>query len=141
MEKFDRLAKRVGNFFEGFMEAAMATLGLCLICFIFVELWHLVELTPFLSGAKISIDSILSSLINFFLLLEFLAMAAAAMQNHGHLAADFLISLGITALLRGLIAEHEAPMQNVLTCLAILALIIGEILMHWQSNREHHDNK
>lgn len=53
MEKFDRLAKRVGNFFEGFMEAAMAILGLCLICFIFVELWHLVELTPFLSGADI----------------------------------------------------------------------------------------
>ena len=119
----------------------MAILGLCLICFIFVELWHLVELTPFLSGAKISIDSILGSLINFFLLLEFLAMAAAAMQNHGHLAADFLISLGITALLRGLIAEHEAPLQNVLTCLAILALIIGEILMHWQNNREQHHNK
>ena len=56
-------------------------------------------------------------------------------------AADFLISLGITALLRGLIAEHCTPTQNMLTSLAILALIVGEILMHWQNNREHHDNK
>jgi hypothetical protein len=31
----------------------------------------------------------LEKIITFFLLFEFLAMAAAAMQNHGHLAADF----------------------------------------------------
>lgn len=141
MEKFDRLAKRVGNFLECFAEISMAVFGLCLIGFVFVELWQLVKLSPLFAGHLSSFHPVLEKIITFFLLFEFLAMAAAAMQNHGHLAADFLISLGITALLRGLIAEHGTPTQNILTSLAILALIIGEILMHWQNNREHHDNK
>ncbi len=57
-------------------------------------------------------------------------MAASALSHHGHLTVDFLISLGITALLRGLIAFHGEPMENLLTALAILVLIIGDIILH-----------
>lgn len=141
MEKFDHIAKRVGNFLECFAEIAMAAFGICLIGFVIIVLWQLFQALPIFGGSVSSYESVMENIIAFFLLFEFLAMAAAAMQNHGHLAADFLISLGITALLRELIAEHGAAMQNLLTSLAILALIVGEILMHWQNNREQHHNK
>lgn len=100
MEKFDRLAKRVGNFLECFAEISMAVFGLCLIGFVFVELWQLVKLSPLFAGHLTSFDPVLEKIITFFLLFEFLAMAAAAMQNHGHLAAVFFDQLrnhGLTA--------------------------------------------
>lgn len=140
MSKFQHLVKQVGTLLEDVGEIAMVILGLCMICFIGVELWQLVQLTPLFNGNH-SFTTIIEDVILFFILFEFLAMAATALRHHGHISADFLINLGITALLRGLIAEHAAPLSNLLTSLAILVLILGDIALHQFGNRENDNDK
>jgi protein PsiE len=48
----------------------------------------------------------------------------------GHTSLNFLMSLGITALLRNLITAHGEPMQILIHAVAILLLIIGIVILN-----------
>lgn len=49
-----------------------------------------------------------------------MTMIIAALKNHGRIAVDFLLSLGIMALIRGLIAAHGQPYEILTNSIAIL---------------------
>ena len=51
-------------------------------------------------------------------------------KHMGHTSLNFLMSLGITALLRNLITAHGEPMQILIHSIAILLLIIGIVILN-----------
>lgn len=129
MKQFEHWSQTISKILQVVSIIALAILGFAIIAFLAEELIAIVQLAARTYIADVY-KTALQEIITFFLFFEFLAMAASALSHHGHLTVDFLISLGITALLRGLIAFHGEPMENLLTALAILVLIIGDIILH-----------
>ncbi|KRN58654.1 hypothetical protein IV45_GL001106 [Limosilactobacillus secaliphilus] len=129
VKQFEHWSQTISKILQVVSIIALAVLGFAIIAFLAEELIAIVELAARTYIADVY-KTALQEIITFFLFFEFLAMAASALSHHGHLTVDFLISLGITALLRGLIAFHGEPMENLLTALAILVLIIGDIILH-----------
>ena len=129
MKQFEKCSQTISKILQVISIIALAILGFTIVAFLAEELIAIVQL-----AARAYITDVyktaLQEIITFFLFFEFLAMAASALSHHGHLTVDFLISLGITALLRGLIAFHGQPLENLLTALAILVLIVGDIVLH-----------
>ncbi len=73
---------------------------------------------------------VLDEIVTFFLFFEFSAMIVTALKHMGHTSLNFLMSLGITALLRNLITAHGEPMQILIHAVAILLLIIGVVILN-----------
>lgn len=126
--------KRINNFITAFahflqvlLVIALSVLGMALICLLFKELIPIVEA---LFASSIEYSKILDEIIIFFLFFEFLAMIIAALKNHGHTSIEFLMGLGVTALLRGLISAHNNIYQIIGISVAILLLIIGMGIFH-----------
>ena len=72
---------------------------------------------------------ILQSVVSFFIFFEFLTLVVMAIRNRGHVSLLFLLTLGITALIRMLLTYHENLIGLVAISGSILILIVGAILL------------
>lgn len=129
MEKFNQFIVKFSRFLQLLTIIAMALLGICLSVVLFIELFNLSTQLFTLNLANVYFK-ILDDVIVFFLFFEFIAMIISALKHNGHISVNFLMSLGVTALLRGLIATHGDPIEIVLYALAILLLIIGMVILN-----------
>ena len=64
--------------------------------------------------------------LSFF---EFLTLIITSLRNKGHVSLIFLLSLGITSLIRLLLTYHERLVGVLLIASAILILIIGVFVL------------
>ncbi|MBB1079232.1 phosphate-starvation-inducible protein PsiE [Limosilactobacillus sp. STM2_1] len=129
MERFNQFIVKFSRFLQLLTIIAMALLGICLSVVLFVELFNL---STQLLTVNLANDyfKILDNVIVFFLFFEFVAMIISALKHNGHISVNFLMSLGVTALLRWLIATHGDPIEIVLYALAILLLIVGMVILN-----------
>lgn len=129
MEKFNQAIIKFSRCLQLLTILAIALLGICLIIVLFISL-------ATISGQLLTLNltdnyfRLLDEVIIFFLFFEFAAMVIAALKHNGHISVNFLMSLGITALLRGLIASHGSSLEIILSALAILLLIIGMVILN-----------
>lgn len=128
MKKIYRLAANFSHILRLCTIGALAILGVLLTILLFTETFSLIPLM--LAGnTDHVIFRILDRVIVFFLFFSFMTMIIAALKHHGHIAVDFLLSLGIMALIRGLIAAHGQPHEILTNSIAILLLIIGMVIL------------
>lgn len=148
MEYFERWSNRLATLLKVCLTLALAILGIFLLIVLFIELSQLIQ---YFFTHQFNLNgyfNLLDGIIVFFLLFEFTAMIVSALKHHGHISANFLMSLGLTALLRGMIVQHEDAVHVVLLAIAILLLISGMILVnyllrhieeehlnHWKNNQ------
>ena len=129
MEKFNQTIVKFSRFLQLLTIVAIALLGICLVIVLFISLFALgSQLLTF--NLTDDYFRVLDEVIVFFLFFEFAAMIISALKHNGHISVNFLMSLGITALLRGLIASHGSSSEIVLYALAILLLIIGMVILN-----------
>ena len=112
MEKFNQFIVKFSRFLQLLTIIAMALLGICLSVVLFIELFNLSTQLFTLNLANVYFK-ILDDVIVFFLFFEFIAMIISALKHNGHISVNFLMSLGVTALLRGLIATHRSEERRV----------------------------
>lgn len=105
---------------------ALGLLGILIAILIFRELYVLFQ-AIFATSIADRNAKIMDDIIVFFLFFEFEEMIIAALKNNGHTSISFLMGLGITALLRGLITAHTNMMEVIGSAIAILILIIGMV--------------
>lgn len=129
MKRFNQFTDKFSRFLQLLTVVAMAILGIYLIIVLFFELFILGQQFLTMDIRNIYFK-ILDEVIIFFLFFEFVAMIISALKHNGHISVNFLMSLGVTALLRGLIATHGNSEEIVLYSVAILLLIIGMILLN-----------
>jgi protein PsiE len=67
----------------------------------------------------------LANILIFFLYFEFITMIVKYFKEEYHFPIRYFIYIGITALVRIIIVDHEHPVNTLLYSLAILVLIIG----------------
>lgn len=72
---------------------------------------------------------LIEELITFFLYFEFIALIVKYFKNNFHFPLDFFLYIGITAIVRLLIINHESAFDNLIWSLAIFVLICSLVLV------------
>ena len=129
MKKFNKTASKYANILRFFTIIALGLLGALMLILMFSQLFAIGRIM--ISNNLINIPTkVLDEIVTFFLFFEFSVMIVAALKHMGHTSLNFLMSLGITALLRNLITAHGEPMQILIHAVAILLLIIGVVILN-----------
>ncbi len=72
----------------------------------------------------------LANILIFFLYFEFISMIVKYFKENYHFPLRYFIYIGITAMVRLIIVDHDNPLNTLLYSLVILVLIIGYYIMH-----------
>lgn len=72
----------------------------------------------------------LANILIFFLYFEFITMIVKYFKEEYHFPIRYFIYIGITALIRIIIVDHDHPINTLLYSLAILVLIIGYFIIN-----------
>ncbi|MBY0123054.1 phosphate-starvation-inducible protein PsiE [Bacillus sp. S/N-304-OC-R1] len=83
----------------------------------------------------------LANILIFFLYFEFISMIVKYFRENYHFPLRYFIYIGITAMLRLIIVDHENPIHTFFYSLVIVILIIGYYIMHitprdWQRRKD-----
>ena len=106
----------------------LMVVSLTIVYFLFREVYNLV-LIAFLSGSEIHYYEILEGILSFFIFFEFLTLIITSLRSKGHVSLTFLLSLGITSLIRLLLTYHDSLLGVLLIAGSILLLIIGIFIL------------
>ena len=80
---------------------------------------------------------LIEELITFFLYFEFIALIVKYFKNNFHFPLDFFLYIGITALVRLLIIEHESALDMLLLSFSIFVLACSLVLVErFLNNKE-----
>ena len=74
-------------------------------------------------------DLLIEELITFFLYFEFIALIVKYFKNNFHFPLDFFLYIGITAIVRLLIIDHESAFDNSIWSVAIFVLVCSLVLV------------
>ena len=72
---------------------------------------------------------LIEELITFFLYFEFIALIVQYFKNNFHFPLDFFLYIGITAIVRLLIIDHESAFDNLIWSVAIFVLVCSLVLV------------
>ena len=72
---------------------------------------------------------LIEELITFFLYFEFIALIVKYFKNNFHFPLNFFLYIGITAIVRLLIIDHEASYDNLIWSVAIFVLVCSLVLV------------
>lgn len=131
----NKITKHFTRILQLLLLIALGVLGIFLILLLFREL---IPLGQQLVSSSItsSNEKILDEIIVFFLFFEFAVLVISAIKHHGHTNVEFLMELGITALVRSLLTAHHNSMDTLFTAIAILLIIIAMVLYHKFDNEK-----
>ena len=73
--------------------------------------------------------NLIEELITFFLYFEFIALIVKYSKNNFHFPLDFFLYIGITAIVRLLIIDHESAFDNLIWSVAIFVLVCSLVLV------------
>lgn len=129
MKNFNKFVSKFAQFLQKLLVIAISLLGIVLIILLFRDLIPLFKslLSPSIEESN---STILDEIIVFFLFFEFTAMVISALRHHGHTSINFLMGLGVTALIRGLITAHGHVWEIIATSASILMLIIAMVIFN-----------
>lgn len=72
----------------------------------------------------------LANILIFFLYFEFIAMIVKYFNENYHFPLRYFLYIGITAMIRLIIVDHDHPIQTLFYSLVILILVIAYFIMN-----------
>ncbi|TXW10991.1 phosphate-starvation-inducible protein PsiE [Klebsiella variicola] len=104
------------------LNLGLLCLGIILIIFLGKETLHLADVlfTP----EPTSKYRLVEGLVVYFLYFEFIALIVKYFQSGFHFPLRYFVYIGITAIVRLIIIDHESPMAVLIYSAAILILVI-----------------
>ncbi|MDU7436085.1 phosphate-starvation-inducible protein PsiE [Klebsiella quasipneumoniae] len=104
------------------LNLGLLCLGVILIVFLGKETLHLADVlfTP----EPTSKYRLVEGLVVYFLYFEFIALIVKYFQSGFHFPLRYFVYIGITAIVRLIIIDHESPMAVLIYSAAILILVI-----------------
>jgi len=104
------------------LAAMLCGLTVILLAFLLKETWALV-LILFKHRPAYHGYEMIEAIIIWFLYFEFIALIAKYFESKFHFPLRYFLYIGITAIIRLIIVDHEKPMATLLYSLAILVLL------------------
>ena len=104
------------------LNLGLLCLGIILIVFLGKETLHLADVlfTP----EPTSKYRLVEGVVVYFLYFEFIALIVKYFQSGFHFPLRYFVYIGITAIVRLIIIDHESPMAVLIYSAAILILVI-----------------
>ena len=110
------------------LNVGLTVLALALCVMLIIEM---VEFLKFIvAGEKQEYKYFLAKILVFFLYFEFITMIVKYFKEDYHFPLRYFMYIGITAMLRLIIVEHESAMDTLIFAAVILVLIIGYYIIN-----------
>lgn len=110
------------------MNTSLALLAIIISVLLVKELFSFFELIS--DGVTNEYQMFLEHILVFFIYFEFLSMIVKYFKENYHFPMRYFLYIGITAMIRFIIVEHEDPIQTLVYSFVILVLIIGYFIMN-----------
>lgn len=120
---------KIDNILQYALNSALIVLSIILCSLLIKELIHLLELAFFQHGDKVYYE-LLESILVFFLYFEFIAMVVKYFREDYHFPLRYFMYIGITAMVRLIVVDHEDAMQTLLYTFSILVLVISYFIIN-----------
>lgn len=122
MENFSR---KISNLFLWIMNIGLLIVGILLSFGLLIELKEIVvEGIKFITNTG-NYQHFIEKILVFFLYFEFVALIVKYFKNNYHFPLRYFIYIGITAIVRLIIVEHDDPKSVLIWSGAILLLVIS----------------
>ena len=110
------------------LNIGITVLALALCVMLFMEMVDFVKFI--MSGEKQDYKYFLSNILVFFLYFEFITMIVKYFKEDYHFPLRYFMYIGITAMLRLIIVEHESAIDTLIFAVVILILIISYYIIN-----------
>ncbi len=114
-----------------FLCIMLSALAAIMIIFLFKETWLLVTIILTEENSHGSYKAI-ETIILWFLYFEFIALIAKYFESNLHFPLRYFIYIGITAITRLIIINHDKSVDTLIYSLAILALLVALYIANTQ---------
>lgn len=122
MENFSR---KISNLFLWIMNIGLLIVGILLSFGLLIELKEIVvEGMKFITNTG-NYQHFIEKILVFFLYFEFVALIVKYFKNNYHFPLRYFIYIGITAIVRLIIVEHDDPKSVLIWSGAIFLLVIS----------------
>ena len=112
----------VSTTLQGILSLGLLALGVILIVFLGKETLHLA--IALFAPVQTTKYELVEGLVVYFLYFEFIALIVKYFQSGLHFPLRYFVYIGITAIVRLIIIDHESPMDVLIYSAAILLLVI-----------------
>ncbi len=121
----DKFAKKISNIFLWVMNLGLLIIGILLSFGLLIEAKEIFnEGMKFLTSQG-SYQNFIEEIVVFFLYFEFVALIVKYFKNNYHFPLRYFIYIGITAIVRLIIVQHDNPYSVLIWSGAILLLVIS----------------
>ena len=110
------------------LNISLTILALVLSIMLVIELVEFIQML--FSSEKRDYKYFLNNILVFFLYFEFITMIVKYFEEDYHFPLRYFMYIGITAMVRLIIVEHEQPTDTLVFSLVILVLIIGYYIIN-----------
>ncbi|RUS67471.1 Protein PsiE [Saezia sanguinis] len=115
-------ARHMAKVMKWILACMLLTLAVILLVFLVRESWVLIGIL--LDGASDHKSyAMIEAIIIWFLYFEFIALIGKYFESGFHFPLRYFIYIGITAIVRLIIVDHEKPMATLIYSVAILVLL------------------
>ncbi len=114
------------------LSISLLVLAVILVIFLFKETWHLIQVL-FINSTAQSSYLLLEGIVIYFLYFEFIALIVKYFESGYHFPLHYFIYIGITAIIRLIIIDHEDPVDTLAYSGSILLLLATL----WLSNSDY----
>ena len=110
------------------LNVSLTILALVLSIMLVIELVEFIQML--FSSETRDYKYFLNNILVFFLYFEFITMIVKYFEEDYHFPLRYFMYIGITAMVRLIIVEHEQPTDTLVFSLVILVLIIGYYIIN-----------
>ncbi|MEG0384932.1 MAG: phosphate-starvation-inducible protein PsiE [Solibacillus sp.] len=128
LKRIHNVKKVVPQFFQIVLNMSLTILALVLSIMLFVEIIDFLQMV--LSTEKRDYKYFLANILVFFMYFEFITMIVKYFKEDYHFPLRYFMYIGITAMIRLIIVEHDSALDTLLFSLVILVLIIGYYIIN-----------
>ena len=125
---YPKLIKAIPKGLQVFLNICLVFLAFILSYLLMKELFEFLRI--FIEGNSNDYKLFLANILIFFLYFEFITMIIKYFKEDYHFPLRYFIYIGITAMIRLIIVEHDHPLNTLIYSLVILVLIIGYYIIN-----------
>ena len=126
--KVNSIKIKIPQVLQIILNISLTILALVLSIMLVIELVEFLQML--FSSEKRDYKYFLNNILVFFLYFEFITMIVKYFEEDYHFPLRYFMYIGITAMVRLIIVEHEQPTDTLVFSLVILVLIIGYYIIN-----------
>ncbi|MER2039453.1 MAG: phosphate-starvation-inducible protein PsiE [Solibacillus sp.] len=138
LAKVNSINKIIPRVLQIILNAGLTILAFVLSILLFMEIVEFINIL--FSTSKKDYKLILANILIFFLYFEFITMIVKYFKEDYHFPLRYFMYIGITAMIRLIIVEHDHPVDTLVYSLVIFVLIISYYIINI-TPRERPNNK